>query len=46
MTDVLAGKVANPKAVLTGSVPLADETEGMSYLQSLPRRLVTLYLPL
>src|SRR4029077_16640079 len=35
-----------PKAVLTGSAPLADETEGMSYLHSLPRRLVTVYLPL
>ena len=46
MTDALAGKVVNPKAVLTGSAPLADETEGMSYLHSLPRRLVTLYLPL
>jgi multiple sugar transport system permease protein len=24
----------------------SDESEGMSYLESLPRRLVTLYLPL
>ena len=46
MTDALAGKVVDPKAVLTGSAPLADETEGMSYLHSLPRRLVTVYLPL
>ena len=46
MTDALAGKAVDPKAVLTGSSPLADDTEGMSYLQSLPRRLVTLYLPL
>ena len=46
MTDALAGKVVNPKAVLTGSAPLTDETEGMSYLHSLPRRLVTVYLPL
>jgi multiple sugar transport system permease protein len=46
MTDALAGKAVNPKAVLTGSAPLADETEGMSYLHSLPRRLVTVYLPL
>ena len=46
MTDVLADKVAKPTAVLHGSSPLADETEGMSYLHSLPRRLVTLYLPL
>lgn len=31
----------------TGSAPLAaDHSEGMSYLESLPRRLVTIYLPL
>ena len=46
MTDALAGKAANPKSILTGSSPEADNTEGMSYLQSLPRRLVTVYLPL
>src|SRR5581483_6616439 len=46
MTDALAGKVVDPNAVLTGSSPLADTTEGMSYLQSLPRQLVTVYLPL
>src|SRR6516225_8637909 len=45
MTD-LAAKLAEPKAVLSGSSPLADHSEGMSYLQTLPRRLVTLYLPL
>ena len=28
------------------AVPAADHSEGMSYLESLPRRLVTLYLPL
>src|SRR5262249_39997406 len=44
MTDVLASKVASPQAVLSGVT--ADHTEGMSYLQTLPRRLVTLYLPL
>jgi multiple sugar transport system permease protein len=44
MTDVLASKAADPKAVLSGTA--ADHSEGMSYLQSLPRRLVTLYLPL
>src|SRR5215469_11976102 len=44
MTDVLASKAATPQAVLTGVT--ADHTEGMSYLQTLPRRLVTLYLPL
>jgi multiple sugar transport system permease protein len=46
MTDVLAPKVADPKTVLTGSSAAADHTEGMSYLETLPRRLVTLYLPL
>jgi multiple sugar transport system permease protein len=44
MTDLPASKVdlkqilANPSRV--------DNSEGMSYLQSLPRRLVTIYLPL
>src|SRR6186713_52903 len=46
MTNALIPKVANPKAVLNASSPLADHSEGMSYLQTLPRRLVTLYLPL
>src|SRR3954454_20878300 len=46
MTDALIPKVADPKTVLHGSSPLADHSEGMSYLQRLPRRLVTLYLPL
>ena len=45
MTD-LAAKLADPKAVLGGAAPMADYSEGMSYLQTLPRRLVTLYLPL
>jgi multiple sugar transport system permease protein len=48
MTDALATKMAvraaDPHAVLTGGTP--DHSEGMSYLQSVPRRLVTLYLPL
>ena len=43
MTDALAGKVSDPRAVLTAT---ADHSEGMSYLQTLPRRLVSLYLPL
>jgi len=43
MTD-LVQKVADPHRVLTGVT--ADHTEGMSYLESLPRRLFTLYLPL
>src|SRR5436309_12799133 len=46
MTDALVPKVADPKTVLTGSSPLADHSEGMAYLETLPRRLVTLYLPL
>src|SRR5881275_3069144 len=46
MTDALIPKLAAPKAVLHGVAPLADHSEGMSYLERLPRRLVTLYLPL
>ena len=42
MTDLPANKV-DLKAIL--STPgRVDHSEGMSYLQSLPRRLVTLYL--
>src|SRR5581483_6167405 len=44
MTDI-ASKV-DVKAVLSGSSPAADHTEGMNYLHSLPKRIVTLYLPL
>jgi multiple sugar transport system permease protein len=48
MTDFLvsklAAKAADPKSVLSAAT--ADHSEGMSYLESLPRRLVTLYLPL
>ena len=40
MTELLAGAKAIRAA------PAADHSEGMSYLESLPRRLVTLYLPL
>ncbi|MGA9819340.1 MAG: carbohydrate ABC transporter permease [Pseudolabrys sp.] len=43
MTDALAGKASDPRAVLNAA---ADHSEGMSYLQTLPRRLVSLYLPL
>ena len=43
MTDALAKRVSDPRAVLSAT---ADHSEGMSYLQTLPRRLVTLYLPL
>src|SRR5262244_3442357 len=46
MTDALVPKVASPKAVLSGTSPTADHTEGMSYLETLPRRLMTVYLPL
>jgi multiple sugar transport system permease protein len=42
MTDALAAKAADPRKVLSAD----DHSEGMSYLESLPRRLVTLYLPL
>src|SRR6476659_8780511 len=40
MTELLAG------AKTIRATPAADHSEGMSYLESLPRRLVTLYLPL
>ena len=46
MTELFVPKVADPRKVLTGSSPTADHTEGMSYLETLPRKLVTLYLPL
>src|SRR3984893_8824287 len=48
MTDVPAPKI-DLKAVLSGTSPTVakdDHSEGMSYLQSVPRRMVTLYLPL
>ena len=48
MTDIPAPKL-DLKSVLSGASPtvaMDDHSEGMSYLQSLPRRLVTLYLPL
>ncbi len=44
MTDAFIREVSDPEHVLADST--ADHSEGMSYLQSLPRRLVTLYLPL
>src|SRR6201747_2070835 len=44
MTDLPATKV-DLKSIL--ATPARDDhSEGMSYLQSVPRRLVTLYLPL
>src|SRR5438132_1292507 len=48
MTDLPTSRI-DIKAVLSGSSPtvaMADHSEGMSYLESVPRRLVTLYLPL
>ena len=44
MTDLPAPKI-DLKSVLSTSARI-DNSEGMSYLQSVPRRLVTLYLPL
>ena len=46
MTDALASKHVDPKSILHGTAPTSDHSEGMSYLNSIPRRLVTLYLPL
>jgi multiple sugar transport system permease protein len=46
MTDLPAPKTVDLKSVLSGRSAAADHSEGMSYLESLPRRLVTLYLPL
>jgi multiple sugar transport system permease protein len=48
MTDLPTTRV-DLKGVLSASaatVAKADHSEGMSYLQSVPRRLVTLYFPL
>ena len=42
MTD-LAQKAADPHTVLTGVT--ADHSEGMSYLESLPRRLLRWQCP-
>jgi multiple sugar transport system permease protein len=44
MTDLPASKV-DLKQILSAQARV-DNSEGMSYLQSLPRRLVTVYLPL
>ena len=46
MTDTILARPPDPRRVLAGSSPAApaeDHSEGMSYLHSLPRRLVTLY---
>jgi multiple sugar transport system permease protein len=44
MTDVTSKVGVN--TVLSGSSADADHSEGMSYLQSIPKRIVSLYLPL
>src|SRR5688572_5138395 len=53
MTDVATGSdpsrrpiAGNATLEARGLTPSADHSEGMSYLETLPRRLVTLYLPL
>ena len=49
MTDLPSQRPVDLKAVLSGPARTAaadDHTVGMSYLESLPRRMVTLYLPL
>ena len=44
MTDASTTRVATLRIVSAGAA--ADHAEGMSYLETLPRRLVTVYLPL
>ena len=44
MTDLPASKVDLKSILSTPS--RVDNSEGMSYLQSVPRRIVTLYIPL
>jgi multiple sugar transport system permease protein len=47
MTEtMLQSKTAAQATVNAAALAGADDSEGMSYLESLPRRLVTLYLPL
>ena len=45
MTDILRS-AATGKPAPDATAPTVDHSEGMAYLQTLPRRLVTLYLPL
>ena len=45
MTDLPAPKPVDLKTILSTSSRV-DNSEGMSFLESLPRRIVTLYLPL
>src|SRR5262249_42747794 len=44
--DTLARGAATPGTAVPVRSAAGDHAEGMSYLESLPRRLVTLYLPL
>src|SRR6202049_3356740 len=46
MTETLSPKLAEAKQVLSGSSPSADHSECRSFRETLPRRLVTIYLPL
>ena len=46
MIETLASKADKPGSVFARSAAIDDHHEGMSYLETLPRRLVTLYLPL
>ncbi|WP_407160052.1 carbohydrate ABC transporter permease [Bradyrhizobium sp. STM 3557] len=47
MTEtMLQSKTAAQATVNAAALAGADDSEGMSYLESLPRRLITLYLPL
>ncbi|CCE06660.1 putative ABC transporter permease protein [Bradyrhizobium sp. STM 3843] len=47
MTDtMLQSKTAAQATVNAAALAASDDSEGMSYLESLPRRLITLYLPL
>ena len=48
MTDLPTARI-DLKKVLSATSPTVakdDHSEGMSYLESIPRRMVTLYLPL
>ena len=46
MTEAFAPHAGDPRGVLHAESPLSDHSEGMAYLETLPRRLVTHYIPL
>jgi multiple sugar transport system permease protein len=46
MTELAAGPKRDAPKRDTGTLAAGDRAEGMSYLDTVPRRLVTLYLPL